>query len=95
MITRIVRMHFRPEEVESFIDIYRKSRPFILEMKGCLGVSLHSQAGKPEIMFTISKWDSEEDLNHYRNSDFFKQTWTKTKALFESSADAWSLEEIS
>ena len=87
-------MHFRPDEVDTFLKIYRESRPFIVEMRGCQGVSLHRQAGKPEVMFTISRWDSEEDLNHYRNSDFFKQTWMKTKALFENRADAWSLEEI-
>ncbi|MBK9151760.1 MAG: antibiotic biosynthesis monooxygenase [Saprospiraceae bacterium] len=94
MITRIVKMHFRPEEVDHFLKIYHQSRPVILSMQGCRDVTLHRQAGRPEVMFTLSVWDSVADLDAYRGSAFFRDTWTKTKSLFESKAEAWSLEAL-
>jgi heme-degrading monooxygenase HmoA len=46
------------------------------------------------VYFTISQWESEEALNNYRHSEFFKQTWVKTKALFQERAEAYSLSSI-
>jgi hypothetical protein len=39
---------------------------------------------------TLSEWESEEHLNHYRFSEFFKTLWTQVKPLFESPAKAFS-----
>lgn len=36
----------------------------------------------------MSLWDNDECLQDYRNSDFFKVTWSKTKNLFEAKAEA-------
>jgi heme-degrading monooxygenase HmoA len=44
-----------------------------------------------QVFFTYSKWESEADLNHYRFSAFFKETWTKTKMLFAAQPNAWSV----
>jgi heme-degrading monooxygenase HmoA len=43
-------------------------------------------------MFTVSIWESEDDLNAYRNSELFENTWAKTKVLFNDKPEAWSLE---
>ena len=32
-------------------------------------------------IFTYSWWDSEGDLNNSRNSELFKDFWSKTKIL--------------
>ena len=75
-------MTFDPKQTESFINQFIEVRPRILEMKGCMDVELFHDSKYPNIMTTISKWSSEDDLNNYRHSDLFTNTWRKTKAMF-------------
>jgi len=90
MITRIVKMTFKPEQVESFLDIFENSARHIASFEGCLSLELVQGKDNKNIFFTISKWNSEEDLQKYRNSGLFKETWAKTKVLFDDKPQAWS-----
>jgi quinol monooxygenase YgiN len=94
MITRIVRMHFRPEEREAFLDIFNASKHLIRQFDGCQHMSLYNEAGLPDVFFTLSVWDSAAHLDAYRNSELFRNTWTKTKALFADRPQAWSMEQL-
>ena len=94
MITRIVRMHFRPEEREAFLDIFNASKHLIRQFDGCQHMSLYNEAGLPDVFFTLSVWDSAAHLDAYRNSELFRRTWTKTKALFADKPQAWSVEQL-
>jgi len=49
---------------------------------------------KDNILFTYSKWNTPEDLENYRNSELFKETWSYVKQLFEARAEAWSTEIV-
>ena len=91
MITRIVKLTFRPEEVSAFHNIFEESKNAIKAMEGCLFLSLHQQSGTNNVYFTISQWHEEKHLEAYRNSELFQATWTKTKALFEARPEAWTL----
>jgi heme-degrading monooxygenase HmoA len=94
MITRIVKMTFRPGTEADFQQVFRNSQPVIKTFAGCIEVNAFNDVANPLVYFTISKWESEDALNNYRNSEFFMQTWTKTKALFADKAQAWSLADI-
>jgi quinol monooxygenase YgiN len=94
MITRIVRMHFRPEEREAFLDIFNASKHLIRQFDGCQQMYLYNEAGLPDVFFTLSVWDSAAHLDAYRNSELFRKTWTKTKALFADKPQAWSIEQL-
>lgn len=91
MITRIVRITFRAEEIKQFIRIFDLSVNLIESFEGCLGVELMKDAGNENVFFTLSKWESEDHLNQYRSSALFKSTWAEVKPLFAEKADAWSL----
>ncbi|NNC95245.1 MAG: antibiotic biosynthesis monooxygenase [Chitinophagales bacterium] len=93
MITRIVKMEFRSDEVDSFVKRYWEVQPVISGFEGCTHVELLRDVNHNNVFFTYSKWESEEHLNTYRNSEFFKQTWIWTKALFINKPMAWSVEE--
>ena len=54
-------------------------------------LELWQDSANPAIFFTYSHWESEAHLNHYRFSEFFKDTWGKTKALFADKPQAWSV----
>ncbi len=95
MITRIVKMEFQPEMVDHFLDIFREVRPRILAFEGCRSLELLRDQNDPAIFFTWSAWDSAADLEGYRQSELFRVTWQKTRALFRARAFAWTVENVS
>ena len=94
MIKRIVKMEFEPENVSSFVNIFKTNKDIITTFDGCHSVELLRDINTQNIFFTYSIWDSESSLNKYRESNTFKNIWSKTKPLFSSKAKAWSVEEI-
>jgi quinol monooxygenase YgiN len=93
MIVRIVKMVFVPEQVENFVQLFDERKERIRNFEGCLHLELWRESGKENIFFTYSHWENEQALDHYRFSEFFKETWGLTKALFAQKAEAWSVEQ--
>jgi len=94
MLFRIVRMEFMPEKVTEFRELFKATRSKIASFEGCTGVQLLNDTQSANVFFTYSNWDSEQHLENYRNSELFKQTWTKTKAMFSGKPQAWSLTNV-
>jgi quinol monooxygenase YgiN len=94
MITRVVKMTFNAADVEKFLEIFKSTEEFIRSFNGCHSVNLLMDAGNENVYFTLSTWRSEGDLNTYRSSALFKETWAKVKPLFSERAEAWSLIDI-
>ncbi len=93
MIVRIVQMTFREDEVTNFLRLFNERKELIRGFSGCTHLELWEDAHAPNIFFTYSHWNSEDDLNHYRFSELFKDTWAKTKALFKDKPQAWSVNQ--
>ncbi len=91
MITRIVKMTFIHQNIDSFKEIFYESQKLITAFDGCIRLELMKDVSNECIFFTISYWQSEEKLNSYRDSYLFKNTWSKVKPLFSEKAMAWSL----
>ncbi|MDR3679793.1 MAG: antibiotic biosynthesis monooxygenase [Flavipsychrobacter sp.] len=94
MILRIVQMTFRSECIDDFKLLFDERKSMIRNFEGCRHLELWQDATNPNIFFTYSNWESEVALNHYRFSDLFKDTWSKTKVLFAEKASAWSVNRI-
>ena len=94
MITRIVRMTFREEEVEAFKQLFEKRKELIRNFEGCTHLQLWQDKHNPTVFFTYSLWDSEEHLNQYRASHFFDDTWTLTKQKFAAKPEAWTVQPL-
>ena len=96
MITRIVKLHISTPLAKSFIDMFHSSKSGILDFKGCNSVDLLKGESTEEdtVFFTYSLWDKEEDLQRYRNSDFFNGVWTETKKHFSGRPEAWSTQTV-
>lgn len=88
---RIVKMCFKPEHVEDFKALFEERKHLIRVQEGCTHLELLQDINDPCVFFTYSFWQAPEYLEQYRNSDFFADTWSKTKALFASKAAAWSV----
>lgn len=95
MIKRIVKLTFREGEVDNFLkNVFEPSKNLIRTFPGCQNMELLRQDGRENVLFTLSIWESGEDLENYRKSELFRATWEKTKALFAQKAEAWSLEVL-
>lgn len=95
MITRIVKMRFKEEEVDSFIQLFEQRRSLIRNFEGCTHLELWRDKNHPGTFFTYSIWDSEDHLNSYRASHFFDDTWSQTKLKFAAKPEAWTVENVS
>jgi len=93
MIVRIVKLTFREEEVETFKKLFEQKKDKIRNFEGCLHLKLLQGLNQSNVFFTYSHWDSEDDLNNYRYSELFAETWAATKLLFSAKAEAWSVNE--
>jgi len=92
MIVRLVKMTFEHDRCDDFEKIFFESRDLIQNMPGCHHVELLKQTDQIPVYFTRSLWESESDLNFYRNSELFSGVWKATKALFADKPEAWSTE---
>ena len=90
MIVRLVKMTFRPEEVELFQGLFVRWKDKIIGFPGCLALELLHDTENPCVFFTHSHWRSPADLEAYRVSDVFGDVWPVVKTLFSAPAEAWS-----
>jgi len=91
MIVRIVQMTFRADSINDFTDLFEVRKQTIRSFRGCTHLELWQDSAHANVFFTYSIWDSQADLDHYRFSDFFKDTWGRTKVLFAEKPNAWSV----
>ncbi len=94
MIIRIVKMTFEHDKTDTFVSVFRRAQPLIEAFPGCKGVDLCQDVVQPSVFMTISIWESLEALDHYRDSELFKSTWSETKKLFSERPEAWSVNKI-
>ena len=94
MLVRIVKMTFKPEKIDFFLEIFEVNKEKIRNSKGCNLLELYRDKTNTNIFFTYSYWNTEDDLEDYRNSELFEGLWSKTKILFNDKAQAWSVDKV-
>lgn len=92
MIKRIVKLRFKAAEVDNFIQTFEDNKASIIAFEGCEHLELWQDVKDNQTFFTYSIWHSEDHLNSYRNSPFFKKVWAVTKTRFAAKPNAWSVE---
>lgn len=91
MLIRIVRMTFKPENVEDFLTLFKESQDQIRNFKGCLHLELLRDFHQSNTYYTHSYWTDDAALEGYRKSILFKKIWKNTKVLFKEKPMAFSL----
>lgn len=91
MIIRIVRMHFTEAGVDEFLQIFDANKMAIRNFPGCTHLQLLKDKADPFVYTTLSHWNSESDLEHYRQSELFASVWGRVKTLFSERTQAFSL----
>lgn len=92
MLIRMVHMHFAPDKVDAFLEVFESSSTKIRSFAGCLHLELLQQKDDVCALTTYSRWESAETLEAYRQSELFAKTWKATKVLFDEAPRAVSYE---
>jgi quinol monooxygenase YgiN len=92
MITRIVKLEFEDDKIDDFLSFFETIKHIVNEFPGCYGMKLYQDIDHPQIVMTYSHWESQDDLNNYRNSDSFGKIWPSIKPWFAKKPEAWSVE---
>jgi autoinducer 2-degrading protein len=94
MFIRIVKMNFKESNIALFLENFNQNKEKIRNFKGCSLLELYRYKNDSNTFFTYSYWESEADLEAYRNSELFKAVWGEAKALFNNKAEAWSVDRV-
>ena len=94
MFVRIVKMSFQEDKISNFLDNFEVIKEKIRNVPGNRLLELYQDKTDKCIFFTYSYWESEQDLENYRNSELFFEIWTDTKKLFNNKPEAWSVEKL-
>jgi heme-degrading monooxygenase HmoA len=94
MIIRIVKMSFHAEKIPAFLENFESVKQNIRNSDGNRFLELYQDKNNKEIFFTYSYWETENDLDNYRNSPLFEEVWGFTKKLFNAKPEAWSLDKL-
>jgi heme-degrading monooxygenase HmoA len=89
-----VKMTFNEEAIPAFLSMFNERKTTIRNFPGCSHLELWQDKHHPTVYFTYSHWESEEALDHYRYSEFFKETWALTKQHFALKAEAYSIQQV-
>lgn len=94
MLVRIVKLTFKKENIPDFLQIFKRHRESIKVFEGFSSLDLYQEKLNPEVFFTYSHWEDEAALENYRDSEYFRDIWSRTKLLFADKPEAWSLEKV-
>lgn len=89
-MVRIVRLSFQPEHTDDFIALFEARKLNIRAVAGCTHLELWRDQERSNVFYTYSHWEGPEDLENYRVSEFFKNTWQTIKPWFNAPAQAFS-----
>jgi heme-degrading monooxygenase HmoA len=87
-------MSFHQENISKFLENFDLMKEKIRNAEGNRYLELYQDKNNPCIFFTYSFWETEQDLENYRQSALFDEVWTFTKKLFNDKPEAWSVDKI-
>lgn len=94
MFVRIVKMSFHEEHIQAFLDNFELMKTHIRNAPGNRFLELYQDKNNKCIFFTYSYWETEADLENYRQSALFDEVWAFTKKLFNDKPEAWSVDKL-
>ncbi len=91
---RIVKLSFKEEYIENFLFLFEERKQRIRNFEGCNYLELWQDKSEKGVFYTYSIWQDASDLENYRISDLFQDTWTHVKQWFNHPPKAFSADKI-
>ncbi|MFT5750132.1 MAG: quinol monooxygenase YgiN [Ancylomarina sp.] len=92
MIVRFVKLELQSQHIADFKRLTTGEKEEIIAFEGCSFLEILQDVNNKNLFFSHSHWESEEALNAYRYSSFFRGNWDQVKQWFAEKPVAWSLE---
>ncbi|HZH86625.1 MAG TPA: antibiotic biosynthesis monooxygenase family protein [Brumimicrobium sp.] len=89
-MVRLVKLTLKEEHKQDFIQHFDTVKEKINAFPGCKGMKLLVDKNNPQVVFTYSEWENDDDLENYRNSELFASVWPTVKQWFDQKAEAFS-----
>lgn len=91
---RVVRLHFHSEYRQQFLELFQERKERIRHFPGCLHLELWEDQNHPAVFYTYSWWEDAAQLEAYRLSDLFGETWQLVKDWFSEKPMAFSANSL-
>jgi heme-degrading monooxygenase HmoA len=86
-IIRLIHIKIDPSEIEIAMQVWKKEcAPLMIQQKGCISEKL-LRCREAHELISYSEWDSEADIESYRDSDAHKEIVRHARALKGSKAE--------
>ncbi len=73
MFVRIVKMSFAEENIPAFLENFELMKDRIRNAPGNRFLELYQDKNNISIFFTYSYWETEDDLENYKNRNFLQK----------------------
>jgi quinol monooxygenase YgiN len=93
-VIRIVKMTFKEEHIADFNALFDARKERIRNFPGCTYLELWNDQNDPSIFYTYSIWEHESNLEEYRISELFQDTWSTVKLWFKEKPQAFSATKL-
>ena len=87
-------MSFHEENIPIFLENFDSIKEKIRGAEGNRLLELYQDKNNPCVFFTYSYWETDADLENYRQSALFDEVWKFTKKLFNDKPEAWSVDKV-
>lgn len=91
IIVRIVKMTFKQDKIDAFLEFLEQNKLQIRNFPGCKMIEILHEKHNPAVIMTHSHWNTDQDLENYRQSSLFEYVWSNTKIHFDAKPEAYSM----
>jgi quinol monooxygenase YgiN len=91
---RIVKLSFEQAHIDDFKQFFETRKELIKNFDGCTHLELWQDHDNPCIFFTYSHWNQATNLETYRTSKLFQDTWATVKPWFSHKPEAFSANQL-
>jgi len=86
-VIRLIHITIDPVEIEKAMQVWKKEcAPVMIQQKGCISEKL-LRCREVHELISYSEWDTEADIETYRNSDAHKEIVRHTRSLKGAKAE--------
>lgn len=87
-IVRLIYIKIAPEERDEAIALWKtECAPLMIKQKGCISEKLLKATDHPGEYISYSEWESQEDIENYRNSDDHREIVSHARRLKDAQAE--------
>ena len=94
MIIRVVKIPIKDASINSFIKRIPIISNEVRRVSGCIHNDIFRDKMKENIFYSYTIWNSDEDIEKYLGSQYYKDIWGDLWDYFEGTPKSWKIDNI-